>query len=43
MHCNIPTDTFRGFENIGETYGMLMSILGGDDAGGDVDAADIEL
>ena len=33
---NIPTGIFRGFENIGETYGMLMAILGGDDAGGSV-------
>ena len=33
---NIPTGIFRGFENIGETYGMLMAILGGDNAGGGV-------
>ena len=33
---NIPTGIFRGFENIGEDYGMIMSILGGDDAGGGV-------
>lgn len=33
---NIPTGIFRGFENIGTDYGMLMSILGGDDAGGGV-------
>ena len=33
---NIPTGIFRGFENIGENYGMLMAILGGDDAGGGV-------
>ena len=33
---NIPTGIFRGFENIGDTYGMLMAILGGDDAGGGV-------
>ena len=33
---NIPTGIFRGFENIGETYGMLMAVLGGDDAGGGV-------
>ena len=33
---NIPTGIFRGFENTGETYGMLMAILGGDDAGGGV-------
>ena len=30
---NIPTGIFRGFENIGSDYGMLMAILGGDDAG----------
>ena len=33
---NIPTGIFRGFENIGSEYGMLMAILGGDDAGGGV-------
>ena len=33
---NIPTGIFRGFENIGEDYGMIMAILGGDDAGGGV-------
>ncbi|GFE51310.1 cupin [Roseobacter cerasinus] len=33
---NIPTGTFRGFENIGNDYGMIMAILGGDDAGGGV-------
>ncbi|MEZ8130366.1 cupin domain-containing protein [Enterovibrio norvegicus] len=33
---NIPTRMFRGFENIGCDYGMIMSILGGDDAGGGV-------
>ena len=33
---NIPTRIFRGFENIGTDYGMLMSILGGDNAGGGV-------
>ena len=27
---------FRGFENIGNEYGMLIAILGGDDAGGGV-------
>ena len=31
---NIPTGIFRGFENIGTDYGMIMAILGGDDAGG---------
>ena len=33
---NIPTGIFRGFENIGSKYGMIMAILGGDDAGGGV-------
>lgn len=33
---NIPTGVFRGFENVGTDYGMIMSILGGDDAGGGV-------
>ena len=33
---NIPTGIFRGFENIGLKHGMLMAILGGDDAGGGV-------
>ena len=33
---DIPTGIFRGFENIGAEYGMLMAILGGDDAGGGV-------
>ena len=32
----IPTGIFRGFENIGTEYGMIMAILGGDDAGGGV-------
>lgn len=36
---NIPTGLFRGFENIGSDYGMIMSILGGDDAGGGVEWA----
>ena len=31
---NIPTGIFRGFENVGTDYGMIMAILGGDDAGG---------
>lgn len=30
---NIPTGMFRAFENVGEDYGMLMAILGGDDSG----------
>ena len=33
---DIPTGIFRGFENVGEDYGMIMAILGGDDAGGGV-------
>jgi len=33
---NIPTVMFRGFENIGDDYGMVMAVLGGDDAGGGV-------
>ena len=33
---NVPTGIFRAFENIGNDYGMLMAILGGDDAGGGV-------
>lgn len=33
---NIPTGIFRGFENIGSDYGMIMAILGGNDAGGGV-------
>ena len=31
---NIPTGIFRGFENIGTDYGMIMAFLGGNDAGG---------
>lgn len=33
---DIPTGVFRGFENVGTDYGVIMSILGGDDAGGGV-------
>ena len=33
---DFPTNIFRGFENIGLDYGMIMAILGGDDAGGGV-------
>jgi len=33
---NIPTGIFRAFKNVGDNYGMLMAILGGDDAGGGV-------
>lgn len=33
---NIPTGIFRGFENIGTDYGMVMAVLGGNDAGGGV-------
>jgi quercetin dioxygenase-like cupin family protein len=33
---NIPTGIFRAFENIGTDYGMIMAVLGGNDAGGGV-------
>lgn len=33
---DIPTGIFRGFESVGEDFGMIMAILGGDDAGGGV-------
>lgn len=33
---DIPTGLFRGFENVGDDYGLIMAILGGDDAGGGV-------
>ena len=33
---SVPTRIFRGFENVGTDYGMIMAILGGDDAGGGV-------
>lgn len=33
---DIPTGIFRGFENVGTDYGMIVAILGGDDAGGGV-------
>ena len=33
---NIPTGIFRGFENVGTDYGVIMAILGGDDSGGGV-------
>ena len=33
---NIPTGMFRGFENVGTDYSMIMAILGGNDAGGGV-------
>lgn len=33
---NVPTRIFRGFENVGSDYGMVMAVLGGDDAGGGV-------
>ena len=33
---NIPTGIFRGFENVGVDYGMIMAVLGGDNAGGGV-------
>tara|TARA_B100000809_G_scaffold247368_1_gene276325 strand:+ start:710 stop:1726 length:1017 start_codon:yes stop_codon:yes gene_type:complete len=31
---SIPTHCFRGFENVGEDYGFLFTVLGGDDTGG---------
>ena len=31
---SIPTHCFRGFENVGDKYGFLFAILGGDDTGG---------
>lgn len=30
---SIPTQIFRGFENVGEVTGFLWAVLGGDDAG----------
>jgi quercetin dioxygenase-like cupin family protein len=30
---SLPTDVFRGFENVGEDQGYLFAILGGDDPG----------
>ena len=33
---NIPTGIFHAFQNVGTDYGMIMAILGGDDAGGGV-------
>ena len=33
---NIPTNVFRGFENVGNDYGMILSVLGGNDSGGGV-------
>ncbi|WP_443628557.1 cupin domain-containing protein [Candidatus Njordibacter sp. Uisw_002] len=36
---NIPTRVFRGFENVGTDYAMIMAILGGDDSGGGVEWA----
>nr|WP_214649958.1 cupin domain-containing protein [Palleronia pontilimi] len=32
----VPTGLFRGFENVGEDDAMIMEVLGGGDAGGDV-------
>ena len=31
---SIPTNCFRGFENIGDKYGFMFAILGGDNTGG---------
>jgi quercetin dioxygenase-like cupin family protein len=33
---SLPTNMFRGFQNVGDEYGMIFSILGHDDAGGGV-------
>jgi len=33
---SLPTNMFRGFENVGDEYGMIFSVLGHDDAGGGV-------
>lgn len=33
---SLPTNMFRGFENVGDEYGMIFSILGHDDVGGGV-------
>ncbi|WP_116472988.1 cupin domain-containing protein [Zobellella maritima] len=33
---NVPTNMFRGFQNIGDDYGMMFTVLGGDDCGGGV-------
>lgn len=33
---NVPTNMFRGFQNIGDEYGMMFTVLGGDDCGGGV-------
>lgn len=33
---SLPTNMFRGFENVGNEYGMIFSILGHDNAGGGV-------
>ena len=31
---SVPTRCFRGFENVGDKYGFLFTVLGGDDTGG---------
>ena len=33
---SIPTNLFRGFEVVGNDYGFMYSVLGGDDSGGGV-------
>ncbi len=30
---SIPTDVFRGFENVGDSVGFMFAVLGGDDPG----------
>jgi len=34
---SLPTNMFRGFDNVGDDYGMIFSILGHDNAGGGVE------
>lgn len=34
---SLPTNMFRGFENVGDEYGMIFSVLGHDNAGGGVE------
>jgi len=34
---SLPTNMFRGFENVGDEYGMIFSVLGHDNAGGGIE------
>ena len=34
---SLPTNMFRGFQNVGDEYGMVFSVLGHDNAGGGVE------